>query len=98
MNDRNVEALALALFQEQAQQPNAHVPAASLRGTGFWTLAERLASRGVLAPGVLTDQQAGTVWEAGSVEDYREDEFAGMVFANPDQMRAALDRIAKGKP
>lgn len=91
MNQRNVEALTLALFQEQAQKPNDHVTFDDLRGTGFVILAQRLASRGVLVPSALTDDECYTA------QDTNENQWE-MISRYPNDFRKTLEDIAKGGP
>lgn len=92
MNERNVEALEETITSALVESDQG--------GGGYPTpryLAELLAARGVLVPSALTDREAESV--AGQ-EDWAHDadgnEFRADQLNKPSEVRAALERIAKG--
>lgn len=91
MNQRNVDALTLALFRVQAQQPNGHVTINDLRGTPWPIVAARLADHGVVVAAAISDDEIDAIGY-GTYGDH----LSGM----PDYEagRRAIHRIAQGVP
>ncbi len=88
-NDANIAALAV-LMAEQLWGVEVHpdsATAAQLRER-----AEFLASRGVLVPSAITDDEANDASETGFSAVTHEFEY------RPAEFRAALERIARGDP
>ena len=93
-NQRNVEALTALIIERGGQRPSLY-PAA---------LAEFLASRGVLVPSALTDEEAADahlnallISDWLMTEPYEEHVRRHRAFT-ADQLRTALERAAKGEP
>jgi hypothetical protein len=76
MNERNVEALTKLILEEWTATVNI-----------LESLPGFLASRGVLVPSALTDEDANRI----------ETEAEDRMFLGPEEVRATLERIAKGE-
>jgi hypothetical protein len=89
MNERNTEALAGMLRDDLAGV----VKNAAFRNVVSRHVAARLASRGVLAPIALTDEQATSFPFDGEFIAIGEEDLASPAA----KRRTALERIAKGE-